>query len=435
MSIKGPLIQQGINNDNNTTRLMEVDTLYANIITDGIATIENGYITNLIEPSLGDEIATKEYVDTSGGGSGSTGPNGSVQYNSSGSFAGSSNLTLTNPGLPSATLNLVTLTNGTMTLTGSQFTGLNNPTTSQEAATKNYVDENVNKLGNITINLEQNIAYLFTPAQIYNNFINLTIDPNNFTGFCHLDQFPLASDVKTYLGSEFVVGKSWTTIFSLPSTGNILLTRFISGSLDIGNIFIPITYLYCTIALPESTGINYSKITTLSIVTNDTVGSEQYYTYVISNFNDITTNAQITDKGVLTPSFANASLLGTGSIIYPIPSSPIINSVASIVYTYSNLKQFLIIRTGLTANTVDTFVSADVFVADDNFSMGGGTFRFFIQNPTIHNLTLNPSTGWTIQSGNSNIIPGGYCGAFWITVVVSAASCHIHTISISPING
>jgi hypothetical protein len=110
MSIQGPLIQPNVNNDNNTTRLMEVDTAYATTITDGIATIENGYISDLIEPTADNEIATKEYVDNSGGGGGgASGPNGSIQYNSTGIFAGSANLTLTNPDLASATLNSMAL--------------------------------------------------------------------------------------------------------------------------------------------------------------------------------------------------------------------------------------------------------------------------------------------------------------------------------------
>ena len=184
-NVKGTLIQPDVNNDNNTTRIMEVDTLYATIISDGIADIDNGYISNLIEPTSDNQIAIKYYVDHSAGGGGSAaGPNTSVQYNSAGSFAGSSNMTLTNPGLASATLNLngSVLTNGTITMSGSKITGVSNPTTSQEAANKDYVDETLNKLGVISIVLEQKIGTIYTPAQTYNNIINLSMN-NNYVEF------------------------------------------------------------------------------------------------------------------------------------------------------------------------------------------------------------------------------------------------------------
>lgn len=428
-------IQPDVNNDNNTTRLMETDTVYSSIITDGIATIENGYISDLNEPSTDNQIATKYYVDNSGsGGGGSSGPNGSVQYNDGGNFAGSPNLTLSDPGLPSATLNINgTLTNGVMTMSGSQINGLTSPTNAQEAATKEYVDQSVNEMSSITITLQQNIGVIYTPAQIYNKIANLQFVPNNILYQCPLDRFPSASAMKTFLGSEFVVGKTWMTTFRSPQVDDYLFIRFIGGLASDGIVFSPITYIYCALGLPVMALANYSVSTIVSVVTNATSGSEQYYSYCVSNVGDLTLSSQITAKGVLTPSFGSGALLSTGSIIYPIPASPSINSSSSVVYTYANLRQFFIIRTGLTADTDDTFVTASVFVTDDNFSMGGGTFRFFIQNPNAFNLTLLPSAGWSFSG--SNIIPANHCGAFWITVTISPSSCLIRTVGINPING
>jgi len=437
-TVSGSSIPSSINNDNNTTRVMEVDTLYATIITDSIATIENGYITNLIEPTTDNEIATKYYVDNSSSGGGATGPNGSIQYNDASTFAGSANLTITNPGLSSETLNINgTLTNGTMSLVGSQFSGLINPTSGQQAATKNYVDQSVNKLETITVNVEQNFALQYTPTQVYNKIINITMDPNNILAFCPIDLLPTAVDMKTFLGSEFTIGKSWITILDSPQTGNDLFVRYTGAFQGEGIVFSPLSNLYCSLVLPTTTGVNYTRITLFSLVTNITSGSEQYYTYVISPFNDLDTDAQITDQGVLTPSMGNGSILDTipGSVIYPVPNNPALSSSSPLVYTHANLKQYLIVRTGLTANTADTFVAAAVFVTSSDFTMGGGTLKFFIQNPTAYDLTLTPSAGWSFQAGNSNIIPAGYCGAFWVTVIISPASCKIYSLSINPING
>jgi hypothetical protein len=428
-TIKGPLIQPNVNNDNNTTRIMEVDTLYSNTITDGIATIEDGYISNLINPTAGNEIATKFYVDNSGGGSGAIGPNTSIQYNSAGSFAGSANLTLTNPNSPLATLNINgDLTNGTMTLSGTQFSGLDNPTNPQEAATKNYVDQSVNTLGVITVDTLQPMAIIYTPAEVYNNIINIQFNPDNIFAFCAADSLPFANLMKTFLGTDFVIGKSWLTIFAGPTSNNELFIKFLG-------VVNPITYYYCSLALPYTIITNYSYVTILSVVTDITPGSEKYSSYVSSIFNNVTTNAQITDQGLLTPSLGNGALLGTGTIVYPVPNDPSINSAVPIAYTYSNLKQYLVVRTGLIANTSDSFIPAAAFVTDNDFTMGGGTFKFFIQNPTVFDLTLVPSLGWSFQAGSSDVIPAGYCGAFWVTVTISPAACKIISMGINPING
>lgn len=436
-NVKGTLIQPDVNNDNNTTRIMEVDTLYATIISDGIADIDNGYISNLIEPTSDNQIATKYYVDHSAGGGGSAaGPNTSVQYNSAGSFAGSSNMTLTNPGLASATLNLngSVLTNGTITMSGSKITGVSNPTTSQEAANKDYVDETLNKLGVISIVLEQKIGTIYTPAQTYNNIINLSMN-NNYVDFCPVDQLPSGPDMKTFLGSEFQLGKTWTTIFRGPQTGNDLFLRFIGGTTGDGNPVTPITYLFCTIALPVFTVANYSVITLTNIVTNVTSGSELYNVYVTSNFNNITTNARITDRGVYTPSMGSGSLLGNGAVIYPMLEDPTLSSSSPITYTYSDIQKTFIIRSGLTGPTSDTFVSASTFVSDPTFIMGGGTLKFWIQNISSFALTLTPSAGWSFHSGNNPVIPAGYCGAFWVTATVSPAACLVYSMGTNPING
>jgi hypothetical protein len=322
-----------------------------------------------------------------------------------------------------------------MTMSGSQISGLSNPVNLNEAATKNYVDESVGQLSIISITLEQNIGIIYTPAQVYNTIANIKFDPDNILYLCPLDSMPSAADMATFLGPEFTVGKSWLTMFRSPQQSNTLFIRMIAGSSGPGCIFSPQTYLFCGIGLPQTPLINYSVSTILSVVTNVTSGSEQYYSYVISDVNDVTVDAQITGEGILTPSYGNGSLLGTGSIIYPIPVNPTINNTGSIAYTYANLKQFLIIRTGLTGPTSDTFVSAAIFVTSSDFAMGGGTFRFFIQNPTGFNLTLLSSSGWSFQAGNSNVIPAGCCGAFWVTVTISPASCLVRTISINPING
>lgn len=433
-------IYPDVNNNTNSTRVMEVGSVYSNSITDGIATIEGGYVTGLVEPTEDNQIATKYYVDNSSGegSGGAAGPVNSVQYNSNGEFAGSANL-MVDTTSETLTINGV-LTNGTISLLGSQIEGLNDPTTPTQAATKHYADLNTGNMGNITVNLVQNVPYAYTAEQVYNNIINLTFIPNNYTDICPVDDMPSAVDMQTFLGSEFVIGKSWTTIFIMPMQGNQIVSRLIGGGLT-GTMFNPISYAYC--GFPEAlfATANFCITTIISTVTSVTSGSPQYYCYVMNNFTDVTTNAQITDQGILTPSWSNLAfnvttdLSGISSIAYPIPANPVMSSSTSITYTYANLAQFLIIREGLTSSITDTFVPASTIAASTDFVMGGGTFRFFIQNPTAYSLTLAMATGWTLQTGSTSVIPAGNCGAFWVNVVLSPPSCMLYSMGINPING
>jgi len=441
-TVKGTLIQPDVNNDNNTTDVMKVDTLYSNIITDGIATIENGFISNLIEPTNDNQIATKFYVDNSGGGGGATGPVNSLQYNVGGVFAGSANLTLSNIGLPNATMNLNgTLTNGTLTMSGSQISGLVNPTNPQEAANKNYVDSSLNSLGVITINI--GLPTTYTPAQIYNNIINFT-NNNNFFLICAADSLPTGPDMSAYLGSEFQLGKTWKTIFRAPFTDPSIplqtnaFVRFIAGQPSDGNQIIPITYAYFILFASQTMALfNNSVAEVTYVVTDVTPGSEAYQAFVTSYYSNVDSDAQITDRGVLTPTMATSGTngLSTGTVIYPLLQNPSINSSSPVTYSYSNLQKMLIVRTGLTGPTSDTFDNAAIIVTSSDFLMGGGTFKFWIQNPTLFALTLVPSVGWSFQTGNNPVIPAGHCGVFWVSVVISPPSCIVSSLGTNPING
>ncbi len=382
------------------------NTLYANIITDGIAVVENGYVDNLIEPTEDNQISTKFYVDNNSG-VGPSGPNNSIQFSNGTSFEGSKNLTLTGETL---CIN-GTLTNGIITLSGNQLTGLSNPINSDEAVNKNYIDE-MNKLGIVSINLSASEEITYTPKQVYNNIINIDYISNNIIPAYTIDSLPSSSQMLEFLGTEFRIGKTWTTILRGPHNQNKLFVRFVKGD----NLF-PINV----------TINNFSVIVIKSVITgSEMINSKTINSYVVSHFNNVTTNTQITDRGIITPSFANGSLFETGSIIYPIPSDPEINSSLPVTYTYSDLKKILIIRTGLIADTVDTFISANELSVN-------GTFKFFIQNPNPFTLTLSEGLGWSFSPGNNGIIPPYHCGSFWVTV--NPISCIIRSVCTNPING
>ena len=66
----------------------------ASLITDGFATLTGGTLSNLNNPTLAQDAATKDYVDSAIGSPG--GINTYVQFNNLGSFGGSPNYTWNN---------------------------------------------------------------------------------------------------------------------------------------------------------------------------------------------------------------------------------------------------------------------------------------------------------------------------------------------------
>lgn len=432
-NIKGTTILPSINNDNNTSRLMRVNNLYTDKILNGGTIIMDGYVTGLINPVNDNEIATKYYVDNLNITAQASGPDKSIQYNNAGVFDGNNDLTISDPNTLSETLNINgIITNNVINIDTGKIENLSDPINNDEAATKKYVDSSINIFESINLTEEQLLATEYTPEQIYNKILNINISPNNIEAACLPSVYPIAEDMAEYLGNEFVIGKSWTTIFKYSNSNNELQVKGILGPEPIPSLY-PSSFIFFGIPLPAVITPNYTVITIKCVVTNDTIGTERYVAYITSYNIDINTNAQITDRGILTPSLITST--NNTSLIYPIPSNPDINSITSVTYTYEDLRNYFIIRTGLTSDTNDTFEIASDFIQHQDFDMGGGTFKFFIQNPTLYNLTLNTNTGWTFSTGNSNIIPSLHCGAFWVTVTISPPSCKIYTISINPING
>lgn len=419
---KAPPINTDVFNDNNTTRIMKTNTLVSTIITDGIATIEGGFISGLVEPTNDNQIATKKYIDDSsgggGGGGGSVGPNLSIMYNDNGSFAGSSNLMVSDPSTSTESLDLLgTFTNGTITIADGQINGLSTPTNNSDAATKAYVDQTGVKMGIVNLDLSFVDQYTFLPAEMYNNIINVRFEPDNIFTLCAPSYLPPGDDMRIYLGAEFVVGKSWTTIFRGPQTDKPIFMRLVMGLISNGCFLLPYSNLVCGSKSPTLIIGNYTTVMLTSVVT----GPATYQSYVVSTYTDSNSTAQITNQGIRTPSFGPGSAVaggGAGFLLFPIPENPQQNG-NSVMYTVAMLKSGLIVRTGLTNNATDTLITASVLYSDEVYRMGSGTFKFYVQNPNNFTITITPPSGWVFKNGAGMIQPF-YCSLFWVSYVFNS---------------
>lgn len=443
-----------IRNRDCTIRNMHVNKLNSEIITDGIATITENQINNLVEPTEPDQIATKNYVDNSGGsGGGASGPNYAIQVNNGG-FSGSADFIVSDPDLSTSAMNVKKMNiNMQLLLNNGIISGINTPINNTDAANKLYVDNKQDSYTTTTENIVFNEITYFTPSDVYNNIVDLTVIPYNLFGlFPGASILPPASDMQTYLGDGFTIGASWTTIIRLPKMEYELFFRIISGKSlddnthDTGVFFYP--YSEFLILFEMAFAFNHESVKLLSIVIN--TSPPQYQVCVTDQYNDIPiTNARVTNKGLLTESYINHKQVslgdyiniyynddpvildnhGRGTILYPIPEDPIINSEDPIMYTHEILKGFLIIRTGLIQDTIDTF-DPNIPYSND-FSMGGGTYRFFISNRSNYKITL--SLPGNITSIHTLEIPSEHCGAYWLNVDTSTNTCILRCIGLNPL--
>ena len=448
-----PLIPADVNIDNNTTRIMETNTTYGLTITDGQSVLTGGTISNLNNPINLSDIATKYFADTHIG-PGPAGSNTDIQINNgAGGFMANNKLVFDGTTMRVNTTG-GTITDGTITLSGGRLSNVSNPYSGQQGATKDYIDMFANVLTQTTVNSDYGVDYSYTPAQVVNTVLNRTFNRATFSDtFVNTDFLPSAADVIAYINtySQVTIGTSFKTIIRIGG-GNvaILRLRFISESFDESYKVFPENNIIDGIVdnLIIVTGGSINTIT--SVITDITPGSEKIIGFLTQNtFNSSQGNlgvvvepplgpASITDQGLLTASF-NLVLdpsndTRNGMIIFPLVPQ-IISDLNPQTYTYANLQAQLIIRADLILATTDTFVTAAVIAAEDVFLMGGGTFRFFVQNSSAFNLTLAPSAGWSFLTGNPNVIPSMYVGAYLVSVTISPPTCVVRTLNLASLNG
>jgi len=429
-----PLIPANTSADNNTTRIMLTNSVEANSITDGIATIANGFISNLNEPTSDNEIATKYFVDNFAGSGSASAPPTSIQINDwSDNFLGYGNFTWNNL---TNTLDVPNITNGIATI-GEGFIGnLNNPVNPTDAATKSYIDSS-NILTQVTVYTDPSLAYQYTASEFINTIINRTFYANLNTGLScsDTDMLPTLADIKSTLGSNFKVGYSWTTMILMPKTIDQVYGTGVTST-ESSYTISPISYA-CSIPTTSISLVNFESVTLNSVIQNVTLGSEQIIAYVISAVFDTVQQSQITDQGILTDNFISSSMYPF-SIIYPLVSNPIITSVSPVTYTYNIMQTQFIIRSGLTGSISDVLDTATniVNLSNNTFSMSSsGTFKFSIQNISAYTLGISLNTGWTLLGGNNLSIPTMSCGTFWVSVIISPPSCIIRNLGTFAING
>ena len=148
--------------DDNYSNKTYASELIGESITDGVATFSGGTVINLVTPTDPQDAVTKGIVD---GLVNVAPPVNSVQFNNT-VFAGSSNLTF----IPNTLTVNGTIDDGSgISIVGGTISGLNNPVSGTQIATKNYVDS-FNSLSTNTY-LQADVPATYTAAEMINGII------------------------------------------------------------------------------------------------------------------------------------------------------------------------------------------------------------------------------------------------------------------------
>ena len=418
-----PLIPSSQQLQTNQTLLMNINgssipqydsQLISQTITDSILTIQSGTISNVVTSTTPSSAITKKYIDdlyASEPGN----PLNSVQFRSGSSFAGSSNLIYEeNSNLGTLTVNGNIVSGSTILSTNGKLTGLADPTEDSQAANKKYVD-NFNKKN--VVSISNSIGVQYTASQVVNSIIlrnNLIIGTNSNTGLTdisvkNIDLFPTATQILSQLETlnlNPIIGTNFTFNLFNNSQASLILQGFNST----------VTFI------PENVIINGNyQLTALGIVTATIIPAVEIHIQYVGFINKQT----FPSSGVVQPNYSIIQRNNGGSITKTIrtdvrtllPMNPTEYSTSSSkVYSYSDVMNKLIIRSGLINNTSDTFESTINFFNQtffENYTNSLGT-EIAIMNVSNYTLTILPGSGWTFN--DNIIIPSNYTGYLLITM-------------------
>ena len=407
--------------DTNYTQFMSVDTfIETESITDGIATLTNGILSNLIGPpvttdsSYDNWAVNKAYVDIS---SVISEPNMSIQYNIGGlpfaSFGSSQYLTF------SETANTMYSSRtqiGNLVLGSGTITNLNDPVALTDAVPKNYVDNY------FVTNYYTSTGSAVTYSAL--QMVNAIMIPQNLQAGINTAITDTAANIVALINS--IIGA--TATFTLVNTSTNL-SSVINLIANTGVTIIPDTE-------PLNIFSSYT-MTSYIIVTNDTIGSEAVSIYItgLSYTNSDTSNFSVNSRSISTTTYnttiTNQYTFNTQDII--------INSLSGYVYTAPQLSG-IIYRSGETVRiekieSVANCISNSIYGPID-YVFTTGSIEFVIKNIAEglgNNVILSGGNGWTVDSNSNMTIGPGYTGYFYLYIDTVAVTGTIYTIAIVPV--
>lgn len=405
------------NNKTNYTRAVKCDKIIAEEIKIGTTLISNGTITNLQNPILENDAATKQYIDNFVDTDGVSFPVESIQVNTGTKFIGTSKLTYDEDKL---FINN-TLKIGNLTIKDNRLTNIKNPVTKNGATTYSYLYKYSNVFL-LRLQTTEN-SYNLMPQQVINRYIVRTVNNNQ-----NIIQDVLPNIDKLY---EYVENVYETFSFDLNYTftgpgSRILLFGNIVPRGNFDNINNPIEL----VTVPKDTTIHLVG----TIVKNQEDALE--LVYYVKHIQSFYSSSVISDKGITVPHFSSSRRdnIVSSFIIQPLVLSTL-NGSDSKIYTKNILDGKLIIRNTNEVDVEDTFESvAAIYVP----GYVDGMTKFVVQNvnTSTGNILVGgsiPPSGWIYEG--TRTVPPGKNGIFYIEYNFEENKIYLYTVAIVDRNG
>jgi hypothetical protein len=400
----GPTIPANTNYDSNYSGLLQTDSIRTQILTDGIATLQGGFLTGIINPIDDQDAIPKSYIIGSVPG----GPPKSIQYNKDGVFSGSANFRYLG-GNTGGTVSIpnVIFRDDYLSINGGLINNLQESSNGSYAVTRRYCDFLKN---NNTVTTTDSVSgQTYDPSEI----LNSTLIRVNYS--TTVDLLPSADSIVSFLNNQAneslttgsmatsglfynftLINQGSNNVVMFGNTGTFLYSS--SANSTISSIIVPRDYiLRATVYIVD----------TVSPLVRVYIDSLCWSVLYISNF------FGTTGFNTFLPYYARDNIIIPGPIGY----TP--DTTTAVTYSLATVKQGIIFRDP-TAAAIDIF---------DNILINTS---FVIQNISAFSVSIDSAncTGtWTFNPSGILTISSGKSAYLWLNADFGTNILNVLSIS------
>jgi len=378
------------------------------------------------------------------------------------------------------------ITDGQAILTGGRLSNLNDPVSMTDAATKNYVKNNLAggtvyepntsiQMSNAEGKFYSSSSFVYVDNTVYvpeiivGNTTTMTIGSGSIQGLIsepiNLNDAINKTYVSKYITNTVTIATGTTLTYTSALVNTLTIRTLTTNSSDsTANAAAIVSYMTTAMSNSLATSSRFS-ITNMStsyyltvtpgsgvVIMPTTSVLTLYPGYILCGETSITDNTPSSEAvtiSVLSLNYTQNTQFVVGSRAtncsayytkvsnqFQFNTAPNVLNTQNVIYTPYNI-QGIVYRT-FTGDKVDTFGSVSSFISGYtgpsnpmNYIFSTGAVEFVIVNNSVSgNLTLTSSAGWTMDPNSNMTVPFGKTGYFYLYIDTVALTGNIWTIGI-----
>lgn len=381
-----PVIPGSTNYDSNYSTILKANTVITNSITDGVATLQGGFLTGLQLPQNAQDAVPKSYIR-------GTIPGGlakSIQYNDNDVFTGSNNLIYNGTASIGTVILTGIFTDGILDVNAGYINNIVETNGQTSITSKRYVDFAKNRNYFDSLDVSSNSTYSAS------NIINGTLLRDTLSNV--VDSLPTAQNIISYVN-------------------NIYESSGTNGIMAINGLY----YNFTLINQSSDSVITLASNTGTSIFSTESVFSMRIPPSYVLNATVYLKNVSVPEvivyinninwSTVYLRNFFSSTGFNTflpfkigNNLLFPGPTSYATTGTTSVTFALADVNLGIIIRD-------PPAVSQDLF--GDLRTSGS----FVVQNVSAHLITINPLNcigSWTFNPTHSVLIDTNKSAYMWL---------------------